>query len=57
MESERILNFTDFTGTYALGGLSPYTDYSVYVTVGFVDRPQGSVRSMTVTGKTLAGSK
>ena len=53
---ERILNFTDFNGTYTLDGLKSYTDYSVYVTVGFVENPQEQI-SMTVTGKTLAGGK
>ena len=54
---ERAVNVTDFHGTYVLDGLRPYTEYSVYVIVGLVGGPQESVRSMTVTGKTLAGGK
>ena len=60
MESEgpeKVVNVTNFSGTYALDGLRPYTEYSVYVTVGLVGRPQESARSMTVTNKTLAGGK
>lgn len=56
-QPERIVNVTDFTGTYTLDDLRPYTEYSVYVIVGLIDRPQESVKSMTVTNKTLAGGK
>ena len=57
MQSERTVDVSDFSGTYTLSDLRPYTDYSVYVTVGVTDRPQESVRSMTVTSRTLAGGK
>ena len=52
-----MIDVTNFNGTYTLDGLRPYTDYSVYVTVGVTDKSQESVRTVTVTSKTLAGGK
>ena len=54
---ERMINVTNFNGMYTLNDLRPYTDYSVYMTVGVTDRPQESVRTMTITSRTLAGGK
>ena len=54
---EEMINVANFNGTYTLDGLTPYTDYSVFVTVGVTDESQESVSTMTVTSKTLAGGK
>ena len=54
------INDSDFTGSYSLTRLSPYTVYSVYVTavtlVNGSDQIEGS-KSKNVTKQTLAGSK
>ena len=54
------VNDSDFTGSYTLTRLSPYTVYSVYVTavtlVNGSNQIEGS-KSKNVTKRTLAGSK
>ena len=54
---EKMVNVTNFTGTYTLDDLRPYTEYSVYMIAGVTDRSQESVRTMTITSSTLAGGK
>ena len=55
------VNVTNFTGTYTLDNLTPYTDYNVYVTavrlIGDTSRPLEGNKSRTVAGRTLAGGK
>ena len=55
------VNVTNFTGTYTLDNLTPYTDYNVYVTavrlIGDTNRPLEGNKSRTVTGRTLAGGE
>ena len=55
------VNVTNFTGTYTLDNLTPYTEYSVYVTavrlIGDASRPLEGNKSKMVTGRTLAGGE
>ena len=55
------VNVTNFTGSYTLDNLTPYTEYSVYVTavrlIGDTNRSLEGNRSRTVTGRTLAGGE
>ena len=55
------VNVTNFTGTYTLDNLTPYTEYSVYVTavrlIGDTGRTLEGNRSRIVTGRTLAGGE
>ena len=57
----RTVNVVNFVGTYTLDNLTPYTEYSVYVTavrlIGDTSRPLEGNKSRTVTGRTLAGGK
>ena len=60
-QSVQVVNDTTFDGTYTLTNLIPYTIYSVYVTavrlIGGTVRPLEGMKSITVTGRTLAGSE
>ena len=55
------VNVVNFAGTYTLDNLTPYTEYSIYVTavrlIGSTSRPLEGNRSRTVTGRTLAGGE
>ena len=55
------VNVTNFTGTYTLDNLTPYTEYSVYVTavrlIGDANRPLEGMKTTTLIKRTLAGSK
>ena len=55
------VNVTNFTCTYTLDNLTPYTEYCVYVTavklIGDTGRPLEGNKSRTVTGRTLAGGE
>ena len=54
------VNVTNFTDTYTLDNLTPYTEYSVYVTaVRLIGdrRPLEGNKSRTVTARTLAGGE
>ena len=55
------VNVTKFTGTYTLDNLTPYTEYSVYVTavrlIGNSSRALEGNKSRTVIGRTLAGGE
>ena len=55
------VNVTNFTGTYTLDNLRPYTEYSVYVTavrlIGDTSIPLEGMKSRIVTGRTLAGGE
>jgi len=56
----QVVNVTNFTGNYTLDNLTPYTEYSVYVTavrlIGTTGRSLEGEKSRTVTTRTLAGS-
>ena len=60
-QSVQAVNNTNFDGTYTLNNLIPYTMYSVYVTaVRLIEdtaRPLEGMKSITVTGRTLAGGE
>ena len=60
-QSEQVVNVVNFTGTYTLDNLTPYTEYSVYVTavrsIGDTGRVLEGMRSIPITQRTLAGSK
>lgn len=55
----KIVNTTDFTGTYSLDNLRPYTEYSIYVTAVKLIEATGEflegVKSTVITERTLAG--
>ena len=55
----QVVNVTNFTGTYTIDKLRPYTEYSVYVTavrlIGTTGRPLEGEKSDIVTARTLAG--
>ena len=55
------MNFTNFNGTYILDNLTPYTEYSVYVTavrlIGDTGRPLEGMKTTILIKTTLAGSK
>ena len=55
------VNIVNFVGTYTLENLTPYTEYSVYLTavrlIGGANRPLEGNKSRTVTGRTLAGGE
>ena len=57
----QVVSDTNFNGTYTLINLTPYTMYSVYVTavrlIGDNDRPLEGMKSIIVTGRTLAGGE
>ena len=60
-QSMKEVNANDFTGSYTLDNLRPYTTYSVYVTAvtqinAMGDQLEGS-KSEIVRRRTLAGSK
>ena len=59
-QSEQVINVTNFTGTYTLDNLTPYTEYSVYVTavrlIGDTGRLLEGMKSVIVTKRTLTGS-
>ena len=50
----------NFTGTYTLGNLRPYTVYDVYVTatrmIGNTGRSLEGMKSRTINQRTLTGS-
>ena len=58
---EKVINVVNFTGTYTLDNLTPYTEYSVYVTavrlIGDTSRVLEGMKTTTLTERTLAGSK
>ena len=58
---EQVVNAINFTGTYTLDNLTPYTEYSVYVTairlIGETDRSLEGMKTATLIERTLAGSK
>ena len=60
-QSEQVVDVVNFTGTYTLDNLTPYTEYSVYVTavrlIGDTGRLLEGSKSITITQRTLAGSK
>ena len=55
----QVVNVINFTGTYTIDKLRPYTEYSVYVTavrlIGTTGRPLEGEKSDMVTARTLAG--
>ena len=57
---ENTVDVYDFTGTYTLDNLKPYTEYSVYVTatraIGDTGRFLEGDKSETINQRTLAGS-
>ena len=59
-QSEQVVNVMNFNGTYILDNLTPYTEYSVYVTavrsIGDTGRPLEGMKTTTLIGRTLAGS-
>ena len=62
-QSEQLINVTnfEFTGTYTLDNLRPYSVYSVYVIavriIGDTGRPLQGMKSDIVTKRTLAGGE
>ena len=49
-----MVNVSNFTGTYTLDNLTPYTEYSVYVTavrsiLGDTDRQLEGIKSVIIT--------
>ena len=56
-----MVNVFNFTGTYTLDNLTPYTEYSVYVTavrlIGDTGRRLEGMKTVTLIKGTLAGSK
>ena len=59
-QSEQVVNVADFTGSYTIDNLTPYTKYSVYVTavrlVGDTGKPLEGMKTTTLIERTLAGS-
>ena len=55
------VNVVNFTGTYILDNLTPYTEYNMYVTaVRLIENSSRALegnKSRTVTGRTLAGGE
>ena len=55
-----MINVVNFTGTYILDNLTPYTEYIVYVTVvrliGDAGKLLEGMKSVIVTKRTLTGS-
>jgi len=55
----QVVNVTNFTGNYTLNNLTPYTEYSVYVTavrlIGNTGRSLEGEKSDTIPTRTLAG--
>ena len=60
-QSMKIVYANNFTGSYTLDGLSPYTMYSLYVIavtqINAMDNVLEGSRSAIVIRRTLAGSK
>ena len=61
-QAKQVPNNTNFTGTYTLDNLTPYTEYSVYVTaVRLIPADTGraleGMKSEIITRRTLAGGK
>ena len=59
-QSEQVVNAINFTGTHTLDNLTPYTEYSVYLTavrlIGDTGRPLEGMKTTTLIGRTLPGS-
>ena len=59
--NDQIMNVANFTGTYILDNLTPYTEYGVYVTairlIGDNGKPLEGMKTITLSERTLAGSK
>ena len=58
-QSEKMVNLTDFNGTYTLINLKAYTEYNIYVTAVSLSNHSGTpmegIKSKTLTVRTLAG--
>ena len=55
------VNVVNFSGTYTLDNLKPYTEYNIYVMavrlIGDTGIPLQGMKSRTVTGRTSAGGE